>query len=84
MMKAMLIVSALSGGMGTYKVEMPSMEECLDARISITEQYKEAKTLCVPAITETDKMEKIFSIFMKIVTKMKELENEGLNAKTYR
>ena len=26
MMKAMLIVSALGGGMGTYEVEMPSMK----------------------------------------------------------
>ena len=76
MMKAMLIVSALGGGIGTYEVEMPSMKECLDARVSIIEQYKEAKTLCVPAITETDKMERFFSIFMGIVTQMKELEND--------
>ena len=77
MMKAMLIVSALGGGIGTYEVEMPSMKECLDARVSIIEQYKEAKTLCVPAITETDKMERFFSIFMGIVTQMKELENDS-------
>ena len=77
MMKAMLIVSALGGGMGTYEVEMPSMKECLDARVSIIEQYKDAKTLCVPAIAETDKMEKFFSIFMGIVTQMKELENDS-------
>lgn len=73
----MLIVSALGGGMGAYEVEMPSMKECLDARVSIIEQYKEAKTLCVPAITETDKMERFFSIFMGIVTQMKELENDS-------
>ena len=77
MMKAMLIVSALGGGIGTYEVEMPSMKECLDERVSIIEQYKEAKTLCVPAITETDKMERFFSIFMGIVTQMKELENDS-------
>ena len=77
MMKALLIVSALGGGMGSYEVEMPSMKECLDARVSIIEQYKEAKTLCVPAITETDKMERFFSIFMGIVTQMKELENDS-------
>ena len=77
MMKAMLIVSALGGGMGTYEVEMPSMAECLQARVTIIEQYKDAKTLCVPAITETDKMERFFSIFMGIVTQMKELENDS-------
>ena len=76
MMKAMLIVSALGGGMGSYEVDMPSMKECLDARVAIMEQDKGAKTLCGPAITETDKMERFFSIFMGIVTQMKELENE--------
>ena len=76
MMKALLIVSALGGGMGSYDVYMPSMKECLDARVAIMEQDKGAKTLCVPALTETDKMERFFSIFMGIVTQMKELENE--------
>ena len=76
MMKALLIVSALGGGMGSYEVEMPSMKECLDARVAIMEQDKGAKTLCVPAVAETDKMERFFSIFMNIVTQMKELENE--------
>ena len=77
MMKALLIVSALGGGMGSYEVEMPSMSECLEARVAIMEQTKDAKTLCVPAITETDKMERFFSIFMGIVTQMKELENDS-------
>ena len=77
MMKAMLIVSALGGGIGSYEVEMPSMSECLDARVAIMEQDKGAKTLCVPAVAETDKMEKFFSIFMGIVTQMKELENDS-------
>ena len=77
MMKALLIVSALGGGMGSYEVEMPSMNECLDARVAIMEQDKGAKTLCVPAVAETDKMEKFFSIFMGIVTQMKELENDS-------
>ena len=77
MMKAMLIVSALGGGMGSYEVEMPSMSECLDARVAIMEQDKGAKTLCVPAVAETDKMERFFSIFMGIVTQMKELENDS-------
>ena len=76
-MNAMLIVSALGGGMGSYEVDMPSMKECLDARVAIMEQDKGAKTLCVPAITETDKMERFFSIFMGIVTQMKELENDS-------
>ena len=76
-MKALLIVSALSGMNGSYEVEMPSFKACLDARVAIMEQDKSAKTLCVPAIAETDKMEKFFSIFMGIVTQMKELENDS-------
>ena len=43
MMKALLIVSALSGGMGTYEVEMPSMNECLEARIAVMEQDTSVK-----------------------------------------
>jgi hypothetical protein len=75
-MKALLIVSALGGGIGDYEVEMPTMKDCLAARISITEQDKTAKSICVPAVAETDKMEKFFSVFMSLVTKMKELESE--------
>ena len=84
MMKALLLVSALSGDMGGYEVEMPSMTECLDARVVIMEQDKDAKTLCVPAVAETDKMEKFFGIFMSIVERMREMENERLNAEAYR
>ena len=76
MMKALLIVTAIGSGMNSYEVEMPSMKECLTARTAIMEQDKGAKTLCVPTVAETDKMEKFFSIFMGIVTQMKELENE--------
>lgn len=84
MMKALLLVSALSGGMGGYEVEMPSMDECLEARVAIMKQDKDAKTLCVPAVSETDKMEKFFGIFMGIVERMREMENDRLNSETYR
>ena len=84
MMKALLIVSALNGGLGTYEVEMPSMDECLEARVAIIEQDKGAKTLCVPAVAETAEMEKFFSIFMGIVTQMRELENKRLDSVTHR
>ena len=46
MLKAMLVVTALGGG--DYTVEMPSMKDCLDARITIAEQDPNVKTLCVP------------------------------------
>ena len=76
MMKSLLIISALNG-MGGYEVEMPSMKECLAARISIMEHSTDAKTLCVPSVTDTDKMEKFFGIFMTLVERLKELENES-------
>ena len=84
MMKALLIVSAISGGMGGYEVEMPSMDECLEARVAIMEQDKDAKTLCVPAVAEADKMEQFFSVFMNIVERMREMENERLNSEANR
>ena len=84
-MKALLLISTIGGGLdGGYEVEMPSMTECLDARVAVMEQMKDAKTLCVPAVAETDKMEKFFGIFMGIVERMREMENERLNAETYR
>ena len=77
MMKALLIVTALGNGMGGYEVEMPSMKECLDARVSIMEQSTDAKTLCVPSAADTDKMEKFFGIFMAMVERLKEIEIES-------
>jgi hypothetical protein len=84
-MKALLLISTIGGGLdGGYEVEMPSMTECLDARVAVMEQMKDAKTLCVPAVAETDKMEKFFGIFMNIVERMREMENERLNAEANR
>jgi uncharacterized protein (DUF2384 family) len=78
-MKALLLISTIGGGLdGGYEVEMPSMTECLDARVAIMEQVKDA------AVAETDKMEKFFGIFMEIVERMREMENERLNAEANR
>ena len=81
-MKALLIVSALSGIGDGYEVEMPTMKDCLAARVSIMEQDKSAKSICVPFTGETDKMEKFFNVFMSLVTRMKELESEYPSAGT--
>ena len=71
MIKAMLIVASM--GIST---EMPSMDSCLEARLAIASQDASIKSLCIPKEDETDKMERVLSIFMGIVTKMKELEND--------
>ena len=75
-MKALLIVSALSSMGDGYEVEMPTMKDCLEARVTIMEQDKSAKSICVPFAGETDKMEKFFGVFMSLVTRLKELESE--------
>jgi hypothetical protein len=74
MLKAMLIITALGGG-GDYTAEMPSMKECLDARILIAEQDATLKTLCVPKVDDATKMKEFFNIFMDIVDQLKEQEN---------
>ena len=76
MLKAMLIVTALGGG-GDYTAEMPSMKECLDARISIAEQDASLKTLCVPMADDQAKVREFFAIFMDMIDKIKAKEKEN-------
>ena len=71
MIKALLIVTALSGG-GQYTTEMPSMSECLKARDTITAQDASIKTLCVPKADDTAKVKDMFKIFMGIIDQLKE------------
>lgn len=63
--------------MGGYEIEMPTMKDCLAARVSIMEQSTDVKTLCVPSVSDTDKMEKFFGIFMAMVERLKEIEIES-------
>jgi len=81
MLKAMLLVTALGGGGGDYTAEMPSMEECLDARIVIAEQDATLKTLCVPMANESARMQEFFDLFMAMIDQIKagERENESSN-----
>jgi hypothetical protein len=73
MLKAMLVVTALGGG-GDYTVEMPSMKECLDARISIAEQDSNVKTLCVPKSDDSAKVQEILNSFLEMIKKMRKEE----------
>ena len=72
MLKAMLIVTALGGG--DYTTEMPSMKECLDARITIAEQDPNVKTLCVPMANETETMQEILDSVMEMIKKIRKEE----------
>ena len=73
MIKALLIVSALSGG-ADYTTEMPSMKSCLEARSAITKQAPTIKTLCVPKADEKAEIKEFFGMFMDIIDQIREKE----------
>jgi hypothetical protein len=84
MIKALLIVVSLNGG-GDYRVEMPTMESCLDMRSSITKQDNTLKTLCIPKEDDSDKFKAFLSMFTEMVREMKEMEsNDKLGSDGYR
>jgi hypothetical protein len=68
--KALLIVASLNGG--DYRVEMPTMESCLDMRSSITKQDNTLKTLCILKKDDSDKFKAFLSMFTEMVREMKE------------
>ena len=81
MLKAILLVTALGGG-GDYSVEMPSMNECLDARTTIAEQDPNVKTLCVPMADDTAKVQEFFMIFMDMIDQIKAGEKKDVPSNT--
>ena len=79
MLKAILIISSLGGG-NDFTVEMPTMEDCLAARIEIQKQDDSLKTLCIPSVDETAKVQEFFDIFMGMIQKLKrEGESDGID-----
>ena len=75
----MLIISSLGGG-NDFTVEMPTMEECLAARIEIQKQDDSLKTLCIPSVDETAKVQEFFDIFMGMIQELKrEGEPDGID-----
>ena len=70
MLKAMLIVTVL-GGANVHTVEMPSMKDCLDARITIAEQDPNVKTLCIPKSDDSETMKEILNSFLDMIKKMR-------------
>ena len=73
MLKAMLVVTALGGG-GDYTAEMPSMKDCLDARIVIAEQDATLKTLCVPKSDDSAKVQELLNSFLEMIKKIRKEE----------
>ena len=73
MIKALLIVTALAGGID-YTTEMPSMKSCLEARTAITKQDPTIKTLCVPKSDDKAEIKEFFGMFMDIIDQIREKE----------
>ena len=73
MIKALLIVTALSGG-ADYTTEMPSMKSCLEARSAITKQDPTIKSLCVPKTDDKAEIKEFFGMFMDIIDQIREKE----------
>ena len=79
MLKAILIISSLGGG-NDFTVEMPTMEDWLAARIEIQKQDDSLKTLCIPSVDETAKVQEFFDIFMDMIQELKrEGESDGID-----
>ena len=72
MIKALLVIARM--GINT---EMSSMESCLEARNAILEQDRKVKVLCIPTNpkpSESEKMNDMLSIFLKMIDRIKEYE----------
>ena len=79
MLKAMLIISSLGAG-SDFNIPMPTMEDCLAARIEIQKQDDSLKTLCIPSVDETAKVQEFFDIFMDMIQELKrEGESDGID-----
>ena len=79
MLKAMLIISSLGAG-SDFNIPMPTMEDCLAARIEIQKQDDSLKTLCIPSVDETAKVQEFFDIFMGMIQELKrEGEPDGID-----
>ena len=70
----MLIITVF--GVADYRVEMPSMESCLDARISIEKQDTNVNTLCVPRENEAAKVGKFFDMFTSMIERMRKMDED--------
>ena len=71
MLKALLIVTSLSG-VHDHSIEMPTMEDCLATRTVIEEQNADIKTLCIPMVDESQKMQEIFNLFLDMMEQLRQ------------
>ena len=79
MIKALLIVTAMSNGGFDYKTEMPSMESCMEARTVVEKQNSEVKTLCVPynRVSPEKEIRGVFDLFFDLIERVEKIEDKG-------
>ena len=78
MIKALLIVTAMSSGGFDYKSEMPTMESCMKARTVVEKQNSEVKTLCVPyhKVTPEKEIRGVFDLFFDLIERVEIIEDK--------
>jgi len=76
MLETILLVMILNSGGAYFAVETPSMKECLDSRIKIIEQNPTMKTLCLPTVDDTAKMQEFLAMYMTMINQIKDRESE--------
>ena len=78
MLETILLVIILNSGGAYFAVETPSMKECLDSRIKIIEQdpTMTMKTLCLPMVDDTAKIQEFLVVYMTMINQIKDRESE--------
>ena len=76
MLETILMVIILNSGGAYFAVETPSMKECLDSRIKIIEQDPNMKTLCLPMVDDTVKIQEFLVVYMAMINQIKDRESE--------
>ena len=75
MIKAILIISSFFID-GDIRTDMPSMEECMKAKVQILEQDPNARVICVPHYKE-DFSKKMIDMMGNMVDVIKDMERTG-------
>tara|TARA_Y100000593_G_C4280948_1_gene322739 strand:- start:1130 stop:1423 length:294 start_codon:yes stop_codon:yes gene_type:complete len=77
MLKALMIVSALSGD---YQIPMENMDACFKAKVEVVKQDKDVKVLCIPRADKHQeshqKMENMFNFFMGFVSRLQQEQQD--------
>ena len=75
MIKAILIISSMFID-GDIRTNMPSMEQCMIAKVQILEQDPNAKVMCVPQYKQ-DTSNKLKDMMGNMVDVIKDMERTG-------